>query len=61
MKLRCTIDFLGARPNSRCSILSESDSSLSHEQVFRPWNIDQTLLLPPNVPDFVPKGALRTN
>ena len=23
---------------------------------FRPWNIDQTLLLPPNVRDFVPKG-----
>jgi len=23
---------------------------------FRPWNIDQTLLLPPNVQDFVPKG-----
>jgi hypothetical protein len=23
---------------------------------FRPWNIDQTLLLPPNVLDFVPKG-----
>src|ERR1700681_2263696 len=23
---------------------------------FRPWNIDQTLLLPPNVGDFVPKG-----
>src|ERR1700721_1331558 len=23
---------------------------------FRPWNIDQTLLLPPNVEDFVPKG-----
>ncbi len=22
---------------------------------FRPWNIDQTLLLPPNVLDFVPK------
>jgi hypothetical protein len=22
---------------------------------FRPWNIDQTLLLPPNVWDFVPK------
>src|SRR6201984_475819 len=22
----------------------------------RPWNIDQTLLLPPNVQDFVPKG-----
>src|SRR5580700_182435 len=22
---------------------------------FRPWNIDQTLLLPPNVRDFVPK------
>src|ERR1700739_366121 len=22
---------------------------------FRPWNIDQTLLLPPNVQDFVPK------
>ena len=21
---------------------------------FRPWNIDQTLLLPPNVRDFVP-------
>jgi hypothetical protein len=21
---------------------------------FRPWNIDQTLLLPPNVQDFVP-------
>src|SRR6476661_5411974 len=23
---------------------------------FRPWNIDQTLFLPPNVQDFVPKG-----
>ena len=23
---------------------------------FRPWNIDQTLLLPPDVQDFVPKG-----
>src|SRR5881396_836267 len=23
---------------------------------FRPWKIDQTLLLPPNVQDFVPKG-----
>src|SRR5258705_8981942 len=23
---------------------------------FRPWNIDQTLLLPPNVQDLVPKG-----
>ncbi|MGY3698825.1 transposase [Bradyrhizobium sp. USDA 3240] len=23
---------------------------------FRPWNVDQTLLLPPNVQDFVPKG-----
>jgi transposase len=23
---------------------------------FRPWNTDQTLLLPPNVQDFVPKG-----
>jgi co-chaperonin GroES (HSP10)/transposase len=23
---------------------------------FRPWNIDQTLLLPPSVQDFVPKG-----
>src|SRR5260370_38365689 len=23
---------------------------------FRPWNIDQTLLLPPSVRDFVPKG-----
>src|SRR6195256_4384301 len=23
---------------------------------FHPWNIDQTLLLPPNVQDFVPKG-----
>src|SRR3977135_2395358 len=23
---------------------------------FRPWNIDQSLLLPPNVQDFVPKG-----
>jgi transposase len=23
---------------------------------FRPWNIDQTLLLPPNVQGFVPKG-----
>ena len=22
---------------------------------FRPWNIDQTLLLPPSVQDFVPK------
>jgi len=25
---------------------------------FRPWNIDQTLLLPPNVQDFVPKDSL---
>jgi hypothetical protein len=25
-------------------------------QYFRPWNIDQTLLLPPNVQDFVAKG-----
>src|SRR5258706_7404580 len=47
---------LGACPNSRCSILSESDSTLGYEQVFCPWNIDQTLLLPPNVQDFVPKG-----
>ena len=23
---------------------------------FRPWNIDQTLLLPPNVRDFVAQG-----
>ena len=23
---------------------------------FRPWNADQTLLLPPNAQDFVPKG-----
>jgi transposase len=23
---------------------------------FRPWNIDQRLLLPPSVQDFVPKG-----
>ena len=23
---------------------------------FSPWNIDQTLLLPPHVQDFVPKG-----
>ena len=22
---------------------------------FRPWNIDETLLLPPNVRDYVPK------
>src|SRR3984893_18526422 len=28
--------WLGACPNSRCSILSESDSSLSYEQVFSP-------------------------
>ena len=26
---------------------------------FRPWNIDQTLLLPPNVRDFVPKDHVR--
>src|SRR5258705_12221610 len=25
---------------------------------FRPWNIDQTLLLPPNVQDFGPKGIV---
>jgi transposase len=25
---------------------------------FRPWNIDQTLLLPPNVRDFVPKDHI---
>jgi hypothetical protein len=28
---------------------------LDYEQALRPWNIDQTLLLPPNVRDFVPK------
>jgi hypothetical protein len=28
------LEGLGACPNSRCSILSESDSSLSYEQVF---------------------------
>src|SRR6267154_1726503 len=27
---------LGACPNSRCSILGESDSTLGHEQVFSP-------------------------
>src|ERR1700693_2608642 len=27
---------LGACPNSRCSILSESDSTFGHEQVFSP-------------------------
>ena len=25
---------------------------------FRPWNIDQTLLLPPNVQDFVPQDQV---
>src|ERR1017187_2422106 len=30
------IELLGACPNSRCSILSESDSSLGYEQVFSP-------------------------
>src|ERR1035437_7524530 len=48
--------WLGACPNSRCSILSESDSTWTMSKYFRPWNIDQTLLLPPNVQDFVPKG-----
>ena len=46
---------LGACPSNRCSNPSESDSSLDYEQALRPWNIDQTLLLPPNVRDFVPK------
>src|SRR3984893_8328487 len=32
----CDAVRLGACPNSRCSILSESDSSLSYEQVFSP-------------------------
>jgi diguanylate cyclase (GGDEF)-like protein len=32
--LFCVNTCLGACPNSRCSILSESDSSLSYEQVF---------------------------
>ncbi len=30
--------------------------ALRMSKYFRPWNIDQTLLLPPNVQDFVPKG-----
>jgi predicted signal transduction protein with EAL and GGDEF domain len=34
--LFCVNTCLGACPNSRCSILSESDSSLSYEQVFSP-------------------------
>jgi hypothetical protein len=25
---------------------------------FRPWNIDETLLLPPSVQDFVPKDHI---
>lgn len=29
---------------------------LAMSKYFRPWNIDQTLLLPPSVQDFVPKG-----
>lgn len=29
---------------------------LAMSKYFRPWNIDQTLLLPPNVQDFVPRG-----
>src|SRR6202040_1855331 len=32
----CDAVSLGACPNSRCSILSESDSSLGYEQVFSP-------------------------
>src|SRR6202161_958088 len=50
------IERLGACPNSRFSILSESGSTWAMSKYFRPWNIDQTLLLPPNVQDFVPKG-----
>ena len=49
-------DLLGACPNSRCTVLSEFDSTFAMSKYFRPWNIDQTLLLPPSVQDFVPKG-----
>ena len=47
--------WLGACPSIAVQIPASSDSSLDYEQHFRPWNIDQTLLLPPNVRDFVPK------
>src|SRR6478752_1220776 len=46
---------LGACPSSRCTVLRESDSTFAMSKYFRPWNIDQTLLLPPSVQDFVPK------
>ncbi|OWK25412.1 hypothetical protein AJ87_10620 [Rhizobium yanglingense] len=29
--------------------------SFAMSKYFRPWNTDQTLLLPPSVQDFVPK------
>ena len=50
-------DALGACPSSRCTVLAEVlIQRWAMSKYFRPWNIDQTLLLPPNVQDFVPKG-----
>ena len=37
--------------SSRASLIQPFAMS----KYFRPWNIDQTLLLPPSVQDFVPK------
>ena len=38
----------------RCANPSESDKLVCGRR-FRPWNIDQTLLLPPNVRHHMPK------
>src|SRR5260221_11264479 len=54
--LSVMIYHLGACPNSRCSILSESDSSLSYEQVFSPLEYRSDTAAAANVQDFVPKG-----
>src|SRR5271169_1470476 len=39
----------------RCQIPASLIQAWTMSKHFRPWNIDQTLLLPPNVRDFVPK------
>jgi hypothetical protein len=46
---------LGARPSSGDQISGSLIQPWTMSKHFRPWNIDQTLLLAPSVQDFVPK------
>ena len=61
MLLRCrrhhsSVALTCAKLGARVSLFKSSElSSWTMSKHFRPWSIDQTLLLPLNVRDFVPK------